>query len=56
MNQSEAPSRGRLLFADDDATHRAGLAELLRRRGFECVGVASGEEAMAQLGGLNSTP
>lgn len=49
MNLPEKLPRGRLLFADDDAVVREGLAELLRRAGFVVTGVASGAEALAQL-------
>lgn len=41
--------RGTLLFADDDPSVRESLSELLRRRGYVCVGAASGAEALAQL-------
>ncbi|MCX6953837.1 MAG: response regulator [Verrucomicrobia bacterium] len=49
MTPPEPPSRGSLLFADDDPLVRDGVAELLRRRGFACTCVASGAEAIAQL-------
>jgi CheY-like chemotaxis protein len=49
ISPETTPSRGRLLFADDDPVVREGLAELLRRAGFDCVGAASGAEALAQL-------
>jgi CheY-like chemotaxis protein len=43
------PSRGTLLFADDEEIVRNGLAAVLRRDGFTCVTVATGREALAQL-------
>jgi DNA-binding response OmpR family regulator len=46
-------SRGVILIADDDQTIRTGLAELLRRKGYACTGVASGAEALAKLGDLS---
>jgi ActR/RegA family two-component response regulator len=49
MNDPMSSTRGRLLFADDDAVVREGLAELLRRREFACESAASGEEALARL-------
>ncbi|HEY4249347.1 MAG TPA: response regulator [Lacunisphaera sp.] len=38
-----------ILFADDDITVREGLAELLRRSGFEVMGVGSAAEALDRL-------
>lgn len=46
---SEEPTRGALLIADDEEFVRAGLAELLRRAGFECTVAATGAEALACL-------
>lgn len=37
----------KLLVADDDAHLLKGLVELLTRAGFDCVGVADGERALA---------
>ncbi len=45
-----AGAAGRILFADDDVSVRDGLAEVIRRHGFECVCVASGAEAVTALG------
>lgn len=39
----------RVLFADDEAEFLAPLLKRLARRGFEAVGVASGEEALAAM-------
>lgn len=49
MNPTHSESRGLLLFADDDTAVREGLAELLRRVGFEVVGAASAVEALDHL-------
>jgi CheY-like chemotaxis protein len=44
-----APTRGRLLIADDDGTIRTGLTALLRRHGYECDSAANAAEALASL-------
>ncbi len=49
MNSPETSTRGRVLFADDDAVVRASLEQLLRLRGFDCESVGSGAAALARL-------
>jgi len=49
MNPTDSSSRGLILFADDDSIVREGLAELLRRAGFEVTGVGSAAEALTRL-------
>ncbi len=50
MNNTEPGSRGRLLVADDEAVVRSSLERVLCSLGFACTCVASGQEALAQLG------
>jgi YesN/AraC family two-component response regulator len=47
---NESPHRGTVVVADDEEMIRLGLAEVLRRCGFTCAGVATGAEALAQIG------
>jgi DNA-binding response OmpR family regulator len=41
-------TRGRILFADDEATFLSSTAELLRREGYQCETVSDGEQALAR--------
>jgi CheY-like chemotaxis protein len=51
MSKAAPNSRGKILFGDDDELVRDGLAELLRRRDFECVCASTGAEALEHLRG-----
>ena len=42
-------NRGRILFADDDRAAREGLAEMLRRHGYDCATAANAAEAIEKL-------
>ena len=44
-----APTRELVLIAEDNATTRNGLCELLRRRGYDAVGVDNGSAAIDAL-------
>jgi DNA-binding response OmpR family regulator len=44
-----AAPKGRILLADDEATFLNATADLLRRESFECVTVADGAAALAQV-------
>jgi DNA-binding response OmpR family regulator len=41
--------RGRILLADDEETFLQSTAELLRREGYSCETVTSGDEALARI-------
>ena len=44
-----APTRGRVVIADDDVLLREGLASLLDRAGFEVVGQAADASELLEL-------
>ena len=44
-----APTRGRVVIADDDILLREGLASLLDRAGFEVVGQAADASELLEL-------
>lgn len=43
------PTAKRLLIVEDDARLRAVLAQILRRRGFECEVARDGEDGLARM-------
>jgi DNA-binding NarL/FixJ family response regulator len=45
----EAPMKAKLLVVEDEATARELLVRGLRRAGYEAVGVADGEQALAHI-------
>lgn len=49
MNIPAPADRGRILIADDEASVRQTVSELLHTHGFACTCVASGDEVLAQL-------
>src|SRR4051794_21598361 len=42
-------AKGRILIADDEETFCEGLADALRREGYECNAVTDGRAVMAEL-------
>jgi len=47
--KGQPPIRKRVLVVDDEPEDRATLAEYLQGKGFEALGVASGEEALRRI-------